>query len=523
MQSYKLKENQSNTIDILLKPTQEKEVNKEEKSDLVETSTNEVSHKKVAYQSVMNKEPNTKNIVDISSVSYAKRATEDKSLSVNSSKKVSLPLNELEKVRSYLILEHQKILQEAFLNPQVRNKLTSIITRFIAEQNIVIKGMTAEEATRRMVDAVAGMGRIQPLVEDLDVTEIMINGKNEVIIEKFGREEQTDIVFDTDEELKEIASKIVNASGQVLTAAKPYVDCRFPSMRINIADHHISGLGIVITIRKFAPVLRISRDTMLDTKQANEDMINLLEAAVRGKMNILVVGPTGGGKTELLKWMAGFIRERTLTIEDTAEMYLRQLYPDKHIVPMECRFTDDENTTVGYDVLLKNALRQNPNRIIVGESRGPEALLMLEILNTGHTGMTSIHANNARDSVNRLIMMCLRTGIKLDRETIGKWVTSVFDLVIFQQKYDDGVRRIAEIIEMVDFKDNELVFNPLYSFEEEQVHYNTKGEVTQIDGAHQQNGYMSFDMIRRMIKTGVHRDKIMPLIRDEHKKEMNLV
>ncbi|MFL0364651.1 MULTISPECIES: CpaF family protein [Pseudobacillus] len=541
MLAYKPNNNQSNTIDIFTAPKEEVQ-NESKLADIftvpkgdaqIESSLEEfelVALSKEEHQQSQNKESLDdseahKNTVDISYISYAKRATQDKSITAAPEKRTSIPRNELEKVRSYLISEHQKVLLEAFLNPKVRNQLMGIVTRFITEENILIKGMTGEEATRRIVDAVAGMGIIQPLVEDVDITEIMINGKDEIIIERFGREEKTDLKFDSEEDLKEIASKIVNASGQTLTAAKPYADCRFPSMRINITDHHISGLGIVITIRKFAPVLRINRTTMLETKQASESMVNAMEGFVRGKMRILIVGPTGSGKTELLKWLVGSIpdKDRTITLEDTAEMYLRNIYPQKHIVPMECRFTDEEDTTIDFEVLLKNALRQNPNRIIVGESRGPEALLMLEILNTGHPGMTTIHANNARDSVNRLIMMCLRAGVKLDREIIGKWVTSVFDIVIFQQKYDDGVRRITEMIEMVDFKDDELVYNPLFTFEEKNIQYNKNGEVIQIDGHHEQNGYLSFDIARRMLKAGIEKEKIMPLIQETHQKELNLV
>lgn len=460
-----------------------------------------------------------KNKIDLGAVSYQKRASQNKTYG----KVKDVPASIVEEIRGYLINEHQKVLQESFMNSEKRNLLSSILTRYITRNNIVVPGFSAGELQTKILDAVAGMGVIQPLVDDPDITEIMINGKDEIIIEKHGREIKTDIRFGTVEELDEISMKIVNASGMTLTSAKPYVDCRFPSMRINIVNGLISGLGTAITIRKFAPVLRISRDTMIESTQASESMVNLLEALVRGKINVLIVGPTGSGKTELLKYMVGHIpdHERTLVLEDTAEMYLRNIYPNKHIIPMECRFTDDEETTVDFNVLLKNALRQNPSRIIVGESRGAEALSMLEILNTGHPGYSTIHANNAHDAVDRLIMMCLRAGIKLDREIIGKWVTKVFDVVVFQRKMDDGVRRVVELIELRDFVNDNVIYTPLFTFEEDKVEIEN-GLVSSIEGGHVQHGYLSHDLANRIIKTGVEKEKIFDLITDEDKELLRL-
>lgn len=478
-----------------------------------------VTEEKEMITSLELKEVNNKNRIDLGQVSYQERAKNNKTYG----KVKDIPLNIVEQVRAFLISDHQKILQESFMNNTKRATLSQIIARYITKNKIVVSGFSAKDLQTKIIDAVAGLGPLQALADDQDITEIMVNGKDEVIIEKFGKEIVTDIKFTSNEELDEVTMKIVNASGMTLTSAKPYVDCRFPSMRINIANGLISGLGTVITIRKFAPVLRISEKSIIESGQGSKKMLDLLEAIVKGRKNYLIVGPTGSGKTELLKYTIGAQpdHDRTLVLEDTAETYLRNIYPNKHIIPMECRFTDDEETTIDYAVLLRNALRQNPNRIVVGEARGSEALLMMEILNTGHPGASTAHSNSARDAVERLIMMCLRAGMNLDTDIIGKWVTKIFNFIIFQRKMDDGVRRIVEIIELDGYSNGQLESTQIFGFEETNVEIED-GVVSKIEGKHVQNGYLKLETARDMLKVGVEKEKIINLITEADKELLNL-
>ncbi|MCF6094505.1 Flp pilus assembly complex ATPase component TadA [Microaerobacter geothermalis] len=454
------------------------------------------------------------NVIDLHRYSYKYRTEQEKSHGFRA-KKVSLAI--LEQIRQYLSGNHKKLFQESIVDERKREKLGEIIADYITQQAIVVPGFNADDLLKHILHALAGLGPIQPLMENEDITEIMVNGKNEVYVEENGREYKTDITFSSDEELLEVAMKIVNAAGESLTSAKPYVDCRFPGMRINIVNGLISGLGIVITIRKFAKDLRINDETIVTSGQASREMLDAFEVFVKGKMNILIAGPTGSGKTELFKYLVKHIPddERLLMLEDTAETRLKDIYPQKHIVPMECRFTSDPSTTVDYTVLLKNSLRQKPTRVAVGEVRGPEAVYMLEIFNTGHEGgFTTGHANSCADTVERLVMMCLRSGMKLEPDIIGKWVAKTFDIVIFQEKMDDKVRRITEVVELVDYENGRVIYRPLFQFIPHK--FEKEGnKITKIHGTHKQTGFIRLETAKRLFSRGISVKKIKPLLSEE--------
>ncbi|MDP4087303.1 MAG: ATPase, T2SS/T4P/T4SS family [Bacillota bacterium] len=461
------------------------------------------------------------NLIDVHKYSYGFRAEQAKSFS--GKKKVSNAI--LDQVRDVLSQNHKKLFQESIIDRVKRQNLSAIVAEYISNTGIIVQGYTADELIKIIVDSLAGLDVLEDLIDNENITDINVNGKNEIWVEELGKGYYlSDLKFANDEALYAVCMKIVNASGESLTSAKPYVDCRFPGMRINIVSNHICGLGMSISIRKFAKSVRITDETMVQTKQASQEMVKSLEAFVKGKMNMLIVGSTGSGKTELLKYLVKHIpdSQRMIMLEDTAETRLKDIYPDKHILPMECRFTADEETTVDYVVLLKNALRQNPVRIGVGECRGSEAVYMIEIFNTGHEGgFTTVHANSAPDAAKRLVMMCLRSGMKLDSDVIGKWVSSTFNIVIFQEKMEDGGRRISEIIELIDYKNDEPVYNTLFELQVEK--FEREGEkVKSVQCHHEQKGYLRQDTVKQLLKRGIQLELFDFLINPEDKEVLGI-
>ncbi|GIN41426.1 CpaF family protein [Heyndrickxia oleronia] len=459
--------------------------------------------------------------IDISKYSYQYRT--EKEIRYTEKKKVSLEI--LNQVREFLSNDHKKLFQESIINKKKRQNLSVIISDFISQKGITVPGYTADELIKSIIDSLAGLDVLEDLIDNEKITDINVNGRGEVWVDELGVGYYlTERRFSNDETLYSVAMKIVNASGESLTSSKPYVDCRYPTMRINIASDLICGQGISISIRKFATSVRINDNSMIKSQQASDDMIKAFEAFVKAKFNVLIVGPTGSGKTELLKYLVKHVdnRERLIMLEDTAETRLKDIYPHKHIVSMECRFTSDEDTTIDLTVLLKNALRQNPTRIAVGECRGPEAVNMIEIFNTGHEGgFTTAHSNSAPDAVKRLVMMCLRSGMKLDPDVIGKWVTSTFDVVIFQKKMEDHTRRIGEVVELIDYENNTPVFTRLFNLNVNQFE-RENGEVKKIHCSHEQQGFLSLEKAKKIFEAGVDPSLYSFLVSDADKEALGI-
>lgn len=357
----------------------------------------------------------------------------------------------LTKVRDYLGTEHRELFGEAIMNPERQEQLKVVVEGYLRQESVEHPGLSVGETVKRVVDELAGVGPLTPLFEDENVTDILVNGPCEVYVKKNGSMSlDPNIRFRDEATLQNIARKMLNAAGKQVTTAEPIADARLPGTRINVVIPPVARTGTSLSIRRFSKV-NLSEEKLINSGLLTEEMMILLKLLVRGGANIVTSGATGSGKTTLIRKLTEYIplRERIVTIEDTEELRVKDHYPDKNVIAMECRGTGQENTNVSMSRLVRNALRQQPNRIIVGEVRGPEAYDMIEAMNTGHTGsMTTLHANSAQDAIKRLVQMILRAGLNLSAELIRELVMDTIDIVVFQEEMFDGTRRITQIAEV---------------------------------------------------------------------------
>jgi pilus assembly protein CpaF len=308
---------------------------------------------------------------------------------------------------------------------------------------------------------------VEDLRQDPDITEIMVNGPDKVYIERKGKiEERPDIHFRDEYHLRSYINTIVTPLGRRLDEDTPLVDARLPDgSRVNAAIPPASVDGPVLTIRLFRPV-PFGVDDLLKLGAFSQNMIAFLDGCVRAKLSILISGGTGSGKTTTLNVLSGFIpeSERVVTVEDVAELRLRQ----PHVVRMEARPPDEEGEgEVTIRDLVVNALRMRPDRIVVGEVRGGEALDMLQAMNTGHEGsLTTIHANSPADAFSRLETMVMWAGVELPSEAIREQMASALHIVIQQSRLVDGSRRILTISEIQGFTDGHIALEDIFVFDQ---------------------------------------------------------
>ena len=324
-----------------------------------------------------------------------------------------------------------------------------------------------------------GNGPITELLEDPNITEIMVNGKNEVYVEIDGQISKDDSVsFINDEHIIRTIQKIVQPLGRTIDTANPMVDARLPDgSRLNAVIPPLSLKGPVVTIRKFRRDME-SVDDFLRTGSMTPYMARFLDAAVKSKLNIIICGGTGAGKTTLLNALSSFIEddERIITIEDAAELRLHQ----SHVIGLETRLTNYEGTgEVTIRDLVINSLRMRPDRIIVGEVRGKEAFDMLQAMNTGHDGsLTTMHANSPIEALNRLETMVLMAGMEIPIKAIREYIENAIDLVVNVSRLSDGRRKVTSICEVDGFDGDVIQLKEIFNFK--QTGITSNGEV---DGA----------------------------------------
>ncbi len=319
---------------------------------------------------------------------------------------------------------------------------------------------------RDVLDEILGYGPLQPLLDDDSISEVMVNGPHSVYVEQKGILIKTGVNFKDDEAVLRVIEKIILPLGRRIDFDSPTVDARLPDgSRVNAIIPPVAIDGPTITIRKFEKG-RLSIDQLIEYGSITQNMADLIRACVISKLNVIISGGTGSGKTTLLNVISGFIpeNERIVTIEDAAELQLQQ----DHVVRLETKPIDSEGKhQVTIRDLVRNALRMRPDRIVVGEVRGGEALDMLQAMNTGHDGsLTTLHANTPRDALSRLETMSLMSGMDLPLKVIREQIASAVDLIVQQTRLKDGSRKITSITEVSGMEGNTVVMTEIFRFEQ---------------------------------------------------------
>lgn len=345
----------------------------------------------------------------------------------------------------------------------------------IISQELPIPMNDRKKVIDGIISNIIGLGPLDPLLADDSISEIMVNGKNQVYVERKGLLCLTDVKFDSDEQLMTVIDRIVTPLGRHVDESSPMVDARLSDgSRVNAIIPPLALKGPTVTIRKF-PKDSITVDDLIKWKSASPKMMMFLEACVKAKENIIVSGGTGSGKTTLLGVLSAYIpsNERIITIEDAAELRLQQT----HVVSLEARPANIEGKgRIAIKDLVVNALRMRPDRIIVGECRGGEALDMLQAMNTGHDGsLTTGHANSPRDMMGRLETMVMMSGMELPSKAIREQIASAINIVVQQSRLPDGSRKITSISEITGFEHDEIVMQELFKFK--QTGLDEKGKI----------------------------------------------
>jgi pilus assembly protein CpaF len=353
----------------------------------------------------------------------------------------------------------------------VKQKLEDVFTRLGSKVPASIR----QQLTQETLSEVLGYGPIQSLLDDPDVTEIMVNGPKKVYVEKKGQLTKTGVTFDDDAHVLRVIDRIILPLGRRVDHDSPTVDARLPDgSRVNAVIPPVAIDGPTITIRKFRKD-KLTVQQLVDFGSLTPQMAEFLRACVVSRLNIVISGGTGSGKTTLLNVLSTMIpaNERIVTIEDAAELQLQQ----DHIVRLETKVAGVEGKgQVSIRDLVRNSLRMRPDRIVIGECRGGETLDMLQAMNTGHDGsLTTLHANTPRDALARLETMVLMAGMDLPLKVIRQQVSSAVDLIIQQTRLKDGARKVTAITEVAGMEGDTVVLTDLFKFEQTGV--STEGKV----------------------------------------------
>jgi len=394
-------------------------------------------------------------------------------LSEEKKKKAGLPFKAYQELKSSV---HRELLNRVDLEKvatlrdgRIRGQVFAIIQDLIANLNAPMSGPERERLAREVLDEVFGLGPIEPLLQDPTINDILVNTHKHVYVERAGMLEETNVMFKDDAHLMHIIEKIVAAVGRRVDESSPMVDARLPDgSRVNVIIPPLAIDGPALSVRRFGHV-PLTADDLLTNRTLTPPMLELLRGAVKARLSIVISGGTGAGKTTFLNVLSGYIsdRERIVTIEDSAELQLKQ----RHVVRLECRPPNVEGKgAVMQRQLVINSLRMRPDRIIVGEVRGEEALDMLQAMNTGHDGsLTTVHANTPRDAIARLETMALMANLNLPEKAIRQQIASAVAIVVQVSRMSDGTRRVTHLTEITGMDDEVLSMQDIFVFERQGI------------------------------------------------------
>ncbi len=367
---------------------------------------------------------------------------------------------------------HTKLLQEVDLErlnrleeKVARERVQKVLRDMLQKDNTPLTSGERDQIIAEVVDELFGLGPLEPLLADETIADILVNGCKNVYIERHGRLEKTDVQFNDDQHLMRIIERIVSRVGRRVDESSPMVDARLPDgSRVNAIIPPLALDGPAVSIRRFGTDPLMASD-LLEKGSMTPQMLDLLRLSVQGKLNVLISGGTGAGKTTLLNILSAFIpkTDRIVTIEDAAELQLKQ----EHVVRLETRPPNIEGKgSIKQRQLVINALRMRPDRIVVGEVRGEEAMDMLQAMNTGHEGsMTTIHANTPRDALSRLETMVSMSNLNLPDKAIRQQMASAINLVVQCNRMPDGTRKVTSIAEITGMEGPTVTMQDLFVYE----------------------------------------------------------